>query len=98
MSDLHRGCLVEIVRYFFQSTQKHAGMINSHRLSSVSVSSCPIRCYRQSLVNHFFSIFFLLPRNQQSEYFGTLRADVLAVSRGEVPSSEEISVVDSVNC
>ena len=41
---------------------------------------------------------FFLFRNQQSEYLGTLWADVLAVSRGEVPSSEEISVVDSINC
>ena len=37
-------------------------------------------------------------RNKQSEYLGTLWADVRAVSRGEVPSSEEISVVDSINC
>jgi len=42
--------------------------------------------------------FFSLFRNQQSEYLGTLWADVLAVSRGEVSSSEEISVVDSINC
>ena len=41
---------------------------------------------------------FFLFRNQQSEYLGALWADVLAVSRGEVPSSEEISVVDSINC
>ena len=44
----------------------------------------------------FFFFFFF--RNQQSEYLGTLSADVLAVSRGEAPSSEEISVVDSINC
>ena len=42
--------------------------------------------------------FFFLFRNQQSDYLGALWADVLAVSRGEVPSSEEISVVDSFNC
>ena len=42
-------------------------------------------------------IFFLF-RNQQSEYLGILWADVLSVSRGEVPSSEEISVVESINC
>ena len=41
---------------------------------------------------------FFFSRNQQSEYLGTLWADVLAVCRGEVPSSEEISVVDSINC
>jgi len=43
------------------------------------------------------SIFFF-SSNQQSEYLGTLSAEVLALSRGEVPSSEEISVVDSINC
>ena len=43
-------------------------------------------------------LFFSLFRNQQSEYLCALWADVLAVSRGEVPSSEEISVVDSINC
>ena len=42
--------------------------------------------------------FFSLFRNQQSQYLGALWADVLAVSRGEVPSSDEISVVDSINC
>ena len=42
--------------------------------------------------------FFFLSRNQQSEYLDTLWADILAVSHGEVPSSEEISVVDSLNC
>jgi len=31
-------------------------------------------------------------------YLGALWADVLAVCRGEVPSSEEFSVVDSINC
>ena len=46
----------------------------------------------------FFLFSLSLFRNQQSEYLGTLWADVLAVSLGEVPSSEEISVVDSVNC
>ena len=42
--------------------------------------------------------FFFLFRNQQSEYLGAVWADVLAVSRCEIPSSEEISVVDSINC
>jgi len=41
---------------------------------------------------------FFFFRNQQSEYLGALWADVLAVCRGEVPSSEEIFVMDSVNC
>ena len=49
------------------------------------------------LVPKSFTFFNLFSRNQQSEYLGTLWADVLAVSRGEVPSSEEISVVDSLN-
>ena len=49
--------------------------------------------YVLKCTDHFFSF-----RNQQSEYLGALWADVLAVCRGEVPSSEEISVVDSVNC
>ena len=51
--------------------------------------------YEVVLVNY---IFFSLFRNQQSEYLGTLWADTLAVCHGEVPSSEEISVVDSINC
>ena len=48
------------------------------------------------LIHPIILIFFFFPRNQQSEYLGTLWADVLAVSRGEVPSGEEISVVDSI--
>ena len=52
----------------------------------------------EELKNKFkIFIFFPLFRNQQSDYLGALWADVLAVFRGEVPSSEEISVVDSVN-
>ena len=50
------------------------------------------------LVLLYIYIYIFLFRNQQLEYLGTLWADVLAVSRDEVPSSEEISVVDSINC
>ena len=53
-----------------------------------------LNCVRREL-GLLFVHFFLL-RKQQSEYLGTLSADVLAVSSGEVPSSEEISVVDSI--
>ena len=81
---------------FINMTVKHNDLLNLITgCLYVSFFWLHVSVILMTIIRSIRDFFF---RNQQSEYLGTLWADVLALSRGEVPSSEEISVVDSINC